>query len=237
MKRAITTLGVVGLALFSVAVPASAENDKQAEKLVSICHDGKLLSLNLNGVGGPNGHSGHPEDIIEPNDVLPGGLNWVAADGFKNCGVVIPPVVVVDPPVVVVDPPVVVVDPPVVVVVDPPTAVVDPPTAVVDPPAAVEQAVVEPPVVEPQTVTAQTPVTVSPAPQAAAPKPAAKTAAKVPAAAASAVRGTNQGYNAQTTVGGAEDSSTWMAGMGLLLGAGAVVAVRRRARTESPTAG
>lgn len=222
MKRAITTLGVVGLALFSVAVPASADNDKQEEKLVSICHEGSIISLAPQGVGGPNGHSGHPDDIIEPNDVLPNGLNWVAADAFKNCGVVIPPVVV--PPIVV---------PPVVV----PPVEEEPPAE--ETPPAEQPAVV--PAAGAVAPAAQTPAAQSAAPQRSAtkpaPKPAAKPAAKVPAAAASAVRGTNQGYNAQTAVGGAEESSTWMAGLGLLLGAGAMVAVRLRSRTESPTAG
>ena len=213
MKRAITTLGVVGLALFSVAVPASADNENQEEKLVSICHGGSIISMAPQGVGGPNGHSGHPEDIIEPYDLLPDGLNWNAADGFKNCGVVVPPVVVVTPP------PVVVVTPETPVIVTPET-----PAVVETPAAAVVPAVV--------------PAGQTPAPQAAAPKAAApKAAAKVPAAAAPAVKGTNQGYNAQTSVGGAGESTTWLAGLGVLLGAGALVALRRRSRTESPTAG
>ncbi len=77
-----------------------------------------------------------------------------------------------------------------------------------------------------------TPAVKTPAGQAAVPQGAV---AQVPAAAVS--RGTNQGFNAQTSVGGTADSTTWLAGLGVLLGAGAVVAVRRKSRTESPTAG
>ncbi|PTT64282.1 hypothetical protein DBR22_14340 [Arthrobacter sp. HMWF013] len=203
----------MGLALFSVAVPASADNENKEEKLVSICHGGNMTSMAPQGVGGPNGHSGHPDDIIEPYDLLPLGLNWNEADGFKNCGVVVPPVVVVTPPPVVVTP-----ETPVIVTPETPTIVEPPAEAVV--PAG------------------QTPAAQTPAPQAAAPKAAApQAAAKVPAAAASAVKGTNQGYNAQTSVGGAGESTTWLAGLGVLLGAGALVALRRRSGTESPTAG
>lgn len=80
---------------------------------------------------------------------------------------------------------------------------------------------------------ALTPAAQTPAPQVAAPKAKAP-AAKAPAAVS---KGTNQGFNAQTSVGGTDDSTTWLAGLGVLLGAGAVVAVRRKSRTESPTAG
>jgi LPXTG-motif cell wall-anchored protein len=84
----------------------------------------------------------------------------------------------------------------------------------------------------PETPVALTPAAQAPAGQAAAPQGAVT---KIPAAAVS--RGTNQGFNAQTAVGGTEGGTTWLAGLGLLLGAGAVVSVRRRSRTESPTAG
>jgi MYXO-CTERM domain-containing protein len=91
--------------------------------------------------------------------------------------------------------------------------------------------------VEKPAVLTETPVTPAPA----AEKPAGQAAvppgavAKVPAAVVS--RGTNQGYNAQTSVTGTGGSTTWLAGLGVLLGAGAVVSVRRKSRTESPTAG
>ncbi len=173
--------------------------------------------------------------------------------------IVIPPVVVVDPPVVVVDPPVVVVDPPV-VVVDPPVVVADPPVVVADPPAVV----VDPPavvVVDPSTAVEPTDVVDSPAvevappaviqspestttpvvkapaaPNVTAPKAAAPKGAvtKAPAAVS---RGTNQGFNAQTAVGGSEQNGTWLAGLAVMAGAGAVVAVRRTTRLEGPTAG
>jgi hypothetical protein len=103
----------------------------------------------------------------------------------------------------------------------------------------VEPPVVEPPVIEPPAVVP--PVVVPPAglPLPAEPVitrvPVVLNAAAVPPAAVS--RGTNQGFNAQTAAGGAEDSNTWLAGMDVLLGAGVVVTVRRRSRSESPTAG
>ncbi|HBH58616.1 MAG TPA: hypothetical protein DIT15_02725, partial [Arthrobacter bacterium] len=98
------------------------------------------------------------------------------------------------------------------------------------PPVVLDQPVVSTDV--PGTVT---PAAQTPAPQAATPQGAAVT---VPAAEAAAVsKGTNEGFNAQTAVGGTDKSTTWLAGLGVLLGAGAVVAVRRKSRTESPTAG
>jgi MYXO-CTERM domain-containing protein len=105
----------------------------------------------------------------------------------------------------------------------------------VNPPAEQPPAEVQP--VKEQPTVAQTPVMPlpaagTPAGQAAAPQAAV---AKVPAAAVN--RGTNQGFNAQTSAGGTGGSTTWLAGLGVLLGAGAVVSVRRRSRTESPTAG
>jgi LPXTG-motif cell wall-anchored protein len=46
-------------------------------------------------------------------------------------------------------------------------------------------------------------------------------------------QGTNQGFNAQTAVGGAESTPTWLAGLGVMLGAGALVAVRRRSQEQA----
>ncbi|MCP8999985.1 hypothetical protein NFC73_09625 [Pseudarthrobacter sp. RMG13] len=213
MKRTFATLGVVGLAMLSVTAPASAADN------FTLCHKGRTISIDLSGVNGLGAHSGHSKDIIPPNELLPGGLNWDAqgiADYENDCAAAtLPPVVV--PPVV---PPVVV--PPVV-----PPVVVPP----VVPPVVVPPVV--PPVVVQQTPVAGavTPAAQTPAPQAAAPKGAV---AKAPAAVS---QGTNQGFNAQTAVGGAEESTTWLAGLGVLLGASAVVAVRRKSRTESPTAG
>ncbi|QDG68601.1 LPXTG cell wall anchor domain-containing protein [Pseudarthrobacter sp. NIBRBAC000502772] len=198
----------MGLAMLSVTAPAYAASD------FTLCHNGSELTIDISGSGALAGHTRHSDDIIPPNAVLPDGFNWPAGgDPAHPClaVVVVPPVVV--PPVVV--PPVVV--PP---VVDPPVVV--PP--VVDPPAVVQQAPVA------GAAGAVTPAAQTPAPKAAA--------AKAPAAAAAAVsQGTNEGFNAQTAIGGSEESTTWLAGLGVLLGAGAVVAVRRKSRTESPTAG
>ncbi|MET3708242.1 hypothetical protein [Arthrobacter sp. UYEF6] len=239
MKRTLATLGVMGLGLISLTAPAVA-----APNMVIVCHDGAqtgtgwdALQFNVNGL---NGHGGHPTDIIPPNTSIPGGLNWTNAGKITyiaNCAPlppgeeppvyppVDPPVVVVDPPVVVVDPPVVVVDPPV-VVVDPPVVVVDPPVVVMDPPVLVPPAVVETPVVESSAVV-QTPVTTAtPTVQ----TPAAAATVQTPAGTGTAAvsQGTNQGFNAQTSVGGAESAPTWLMGLGVMLGAGALVAVRRR---------
>jgi hypothetical protein len=225
-------MGVMGLGLISLTAPAMA-----APNMVIVCHDGgstgtgwEPLSFNVNGL---NGHDHHATDIIPPNDSIPGGLNWTN-DGkityIANCAplppgetppvypTVDPPVVVVDPPVLVVDPPATVVDPPA-VVVDPPATVVDPPATVVDPPATIEAPVV------------QVPSTVTPAVQTpAAPAATVQTPARTGAVAVS--QGTNQGFNAQTAVGGAESAPTWLAGLGLMLGAGALVAARRRSQHE-----
>jgi hypothetical protein len=235
MKRTFATLGVMGLGLMTVTAPAMA-----APNMVIVCHDGSstgtgwdAIQFNVNGL---NGHDGHGTDIIPPNDSIPDGLNWTNAGKITyiaNCAPlppgeeppvyppVDPPVVVVDPPIVVVDPPVVVVDPPV-VVVDPPVVVVDPPVVTVDPPVVVvdvQTPVVQTPVVvqTPATPTVQTP---------AAPAATVQTPAATGAVAVS--QGTNQGFNAQTAVGGAESAPTWLAGLGVMLGAGALVAIRRR---------
>ncbi|ALV41557.1 hypothetical protein AU252_10680 [Pseudarthrobacter sulfonivorans] len=200
----------MGLAMLSVTAPASAADN------FSLCHNGHTISIDLSGVNGLGAHSGHSRDVIPPNELLPGGLNWDEqgmADFENDCeAVTLPPVVV--PPVVV--PPVVV--PPVVV-----------------PPVVVPPVVVPPVVVDTPAVVAGAAGAVTPAAQTPAPKAAA---AKAPAAAAAAVsQGTNQGFNAQTAIGGSDENTTWLAGLGVLLGAGTVVAVRRKSRTESPTAG
>jgi len=54
-------------------------------------------------------------------------------------------------------------------------------------------------------------------------------------AAAPVSRGTNQGFNAQTAVGGNPASPAWLGGIGALVAAGAAVAIRRRS-ASSPTA-
>ncbi len=220
MKRTLATLGVMGLGLISLTAPAVA-----APNMVIVCHDGSetgagwdAIQFNVNGL---NGHDGHPSDIIPPNTSVPGGLNWTNAGKITyiaNCAPLPPGE---EPPVYPpVDPPVVVEDPPV-VVVDPPVVVVDPPVVVVDPPVVVETPVVDAPVV------VQTPVTtVTPTVQTSAAPATVQTPAGTAALAVS--KGTNQGFNAQTAVGGADSAPTWLAGLGLMLGAGAVVAVRRR---------
>ena len=86
---------------------------------------------------------------------------------------------------------------------------------------------VDPPVVVPP---AEEPVVVPPAEEPVVVPPAAPATVQTPAgtAALAVSKGTNQGFNAQTAVGGAESAPTWLAGLGLMLGAAAVVAVRRR---------
>lgn len=190
MKRTFATLGIMGLALLSVSAPASAADN------FTFCHNGHDISIDLNGVNGLGAHSGHSDDIIPPNALLPAGLNWDAqgmADFANGCEpATLPPVVV--PPA----------EEPVVV-----------PPAVPETPLVESAVVVQPP------VTAVTPSVQTPAAQA-----TVQTRAGTGAAAVS--QGTNQGFNAQTAVGGAESAPTWLAGLGLMLGAGAVVAVRRR---------
>ena len=254
MKRTFATLGVLGLGLISLTAPAMAA----PEQVTVCHAGGtsgtawQPLSFNANGL---SGHAEHPNDIIPPNSSLPDGLNWTN-DGkityIANCAPlppgetppiyppVEPPVVVVDPPVVVppvvppvvvppVEPvvvvppvePVVVVPPVEPVVVVPPAepVVVVPPAEPVVPPA--EQTVVPPAAVEAPVV--QSPVVVQ------APATTATTGRTPAATGAVAVsQGTNQGFNAQTAVGGTESAPTWLAGLGVMLGAGAVVAIRRR---------
>lgn len=256
MKRTFATLGVVGLGLVSLTAPAMAAPEK-----VIVCHsDGSSwtpLEFNINGL---SGHDQHPLDIIPPTSKSPG-KNWTDAGKLlyvAKCAPLPPGETLpeVDPPVE--EPPVE--EPP---VEDPhgeEPPVEEPP--VEEPPAGEPPAGEDPPVsgqvpeVEPP---AATPVVEQPAevPAAGAP-PAALPAAGVPAGkapvAAPAPRGkaqqqaparaeaapaatsvgTNQGYNAQTAVGGSDSSPSWLAGLGALAAAGAAVAVRRRTRLFSP---
>ena len=221
MKRTFATLGVMGLGLISLTAPAIA-----APNMVIVCHDGSAtgsgwqpLSFNVNGL---NGHDEHATDIIPPNDSIPLGLNWTNAGKITyiaNCAPLppgeTPPVYPPVEPVVVVPP----VEP---VVVVPPVE-----QTVVVPP--VEQTVVIPPAATPtvQTPAVQTPTVQTPA----APAATVQTPARTGAVAVS--QGTNQGFNAQTSVGGAESAPTWLAGLGLMLGAGALVAVRRRTQEQA----
>jgi hypothetical protein len=205
MKRVFATVGVMGLALLAVTAPASAANE------IYLCHATKsgnnvYAQIGINN-SGLHGHDKDPDDIIPPNEFLPDGLNWDAAGQATNangCEPTLPPVVVPE------------VDPPVV-----PEVVPEVVTPVVVPEVAA-------PVVVPEVVT---PVVVAPAAQTPVPKAAA---AKAPAAAAAPVsQGTNQGYNAQTAVGGSagDGAPTWLGGLGALLAAGLAVAARRRSRT------
>ncbi|SEQ52408.1 hypothetical protein [Arthrobacter sp. OV608] len=228
MKRTFATLGVVGLGLISLTAPAMAASDQ-----VVVCHrDGTTLtplSFNVNGIGG---HAQHAEDIIPPTPKLPGGLNWNNAGKIQyvnDCGAALPPGEVIDPVVTppAEQPPVVnlpVVNPP---VVEPP--VVEPPavvTPVVETPVTpVQQAAVVPPAAAP-VVVPQTPAVVQP--PVSQPR---QQAAAVAGAGATANLGTNQGYNAQTAVGGS-NSPSWLAGVVALLAAGAAVAFRRSRRTQ-----
>ncbi|MDQ0636160.1 LPXTG-motif cell wall-anchored protein [Arthrobacter pascens] len=210
MKRVIATVGVAGLGLLTVTAPAfAAEN-------ISVCHATKSAAnpyvLNVINGNGLNGHDLDTDDIIPPNALLLGGMNWTAA-GIATYNNNCVPVTVVVPPV----------DPP---VVEPPA---EPP--VVEQPA-------DPPVVE-QPVVAAAPAVVAPVVVAApvvapaAPAPLASSA-RVPAAAAPVSQGTNQGFNAQTAVGGNTGSEApgWLAGLGALLAAGLALTARRRFSTE-----
>ncbi|MGF9647917.1 hypothetical protein AAIH32_08095 [Pseudarthrobacter oxydans] len=232
MKRAITTLGVLGLAAFAVAAPAVADRGSDDDNKIVICHAGSgsnsgHFTENLVAVPGMNGHDNHPEDIIPPHDGMEDGQNWAAgsathANGCKVPTVVVPPVdnppggntpvenppggnTPVENPAVVVQP----VEPQVVTPVVEQSPVV-PPAAVAPPAAAV--------VVPQQQAPAQ--------PRAAAPQ----RAAAAPAAATSL--GTNQGYNAQTAVGGSDGAPSWLAGLAALFAAGAAVMFRRTSHTS-----
>ena len=227
MKRTFATLGVVGLGLITLTAPAMAAGEK-----VTVCHsDGSTwapLEFNVNGLGG---HDQHPLDIIPPTSQS-AGKNWTAAGKalyVAQCAP-LPPGEVLDP-----------VDPPV---------VVDPPVTPVETPPAEEPVVVEPvteqPVVQTpaETPAAQTPAAVeTPAAVTPAAAPAQQTTAKQPAAAPKAAPkaapaaapvsvGTNQGYNAQTSVGASDAGPGWLAGVGALAAAAAAVAVRRRSRPQ-----
>lgn len=234
MKRTFVTVGVVGLGLLSVTAPAMA-----APERVIVCHnDGgswSPLEFNINGL---NGHDQHPLDIIPPTSESPG-KNWTDAGKLlyvEKCaalppGETLPEVPDEEPaeeePVVetpVVETPVVetpVVETPVVE-----TPVVQAPageTPALTPPA--EQSAVVPPAAAPGV-----------APQAAAPAaPAQRAAVQQPTAVTGATSlGTNQGYNAQTAVGGSASTPSWLAGLGALAAAGAAVALRRRSRPFTP---
>jgi hypothetical protein len=219
MKRTIITAGVLGLAAFAVAAPATA-----ADKIV-ICHasgGGIYEGVDVS-VSALAGHDLHAEDIIPPNNGI-GARNWDSVGiGIHTNGCVVP-AVVVDPPADD-DPPVVVDNP------------VDEEQPVVVQHPVEQQPVVETPVLAPA---AEQPAAIPPAAAPAAPRPAAvqpqaRPASGAPAAAAPVTRGTNQGYNAQTAVGSPESSPAWFGGLGALVAAGAAVALRRR--SGSSTAG
>jgi outer membrane biosynthesis protein TonB len=217
-------LGVLGLTAFAVAAPAVADRGTDDKKII-ICHasgGGIYEGVDIS-VSALAGHELHAEDIIPPNDGI-GARNWDATGiGIhgNSCKVpAAPPVVnqpVENPPVVnqpVENPPVVnqpVVEPQVVTPVVEQSPVV-PPAAVVPPPATV--------VVPEQPAAAQ--------PRAAAPQQAAAAAA---APAATTSLGTNQGYNAQTAVGGSDGAPSWLAGLGALFAAGAAVMLRRKSHS------
>jgi hypothetical protein len=232
MKRAITTLGVLGLAAFAVAAPAVADRGSDDDDKIVICHAGSgsnsgHFTENMVALPGLNGHADHSADIIPPHDGMEEGQNWAAGSATHANGCKVPTVVV--PPVE--NPPAG--NPP---VENPPAG-----NTPVENPAGVNQPVVEPQVVTP--VVEQSPV-VPPAavappaatvvvpqqPAAAQPRAAApQQAAAVPAATTSL--GTNQGYNAQTAVGGSDGAPSWLAGLGALFAAGAAVMVRRKSHT------
>jgi hypothetical protein len=218
-------MGVVGLGLISLTAPAMA-----APNMVIVCHDGsdtgtgwEPLQFNVNGL---NGHDGHASDIIPPNNSIPLGLNWTNAGKIiyiANCAPLppgeTPPVYDTDP----VDTDPVDTDP---VDTDPvdtdpvDTDPVDTDPVDTDP---VDTGTNPPP--------AQGPASGQMGTSGSGPAPLASSA-KAPAAAAVS-RGTNQGFNAQTAVGGAESAPTWLAGLSLMLGAGALVAVRRRSQEQA----
>ena len=242
MRRTFVTLGVVGLGLLGVTAPAIA-----APERVIVCHsDGDSwtpLEFNINGL---QGHDQHPLDIIPPTSKSPG-KNWTDAGKLlyvAKCaqlppGETLPEVVppVEEPPVVVETPvegPPVVVETPVVETPVVETPLVDPPavTPVVEQPAEVP-AVVAPPATLPEASAplGKAPVA-APAPRAAVQQEAQATAVTGTTAATS--QGTNQGYNAQTAVGGSDSAPSWLAGLGALAAAGAAVAVRRRSLPFTP---
>lgn len=219
MKRTFVTVGVVGLGLLSVTAPAMA-----APERVIVCHNdgGSWAPLEFN-INGLNGHDQHPLDIIPPTSESPG-KNWTDAGKLlyvEKCAALPPgetlPEVPDEEPAEeepVVETPVV------------ETPVVQTPAG--ETPAltpAAEQSAVVPPAAAPGV-----------APQAAAPiAPAQRAAVQQPTAVTGATSlGTNQGYNAQTAVGGSDSTPSWLAGLGALAAAGAAVALRRRSRPFTP---
>lgn len=237
MKRTIGTLGAVGLAALVVAAPAVADRGWSDDAKIIICHAGsgsnaKHYTVNSVPVPSLNGHGHHGNDIIPPNDGLKYGQNWDAAGQaiYHNGCAAAPPVdnpPVDNPPVD--NPPVD--NPP---VDNPP--VDNPP---VDNPPVVNPPVDSPPAVIPPAVTPVVPPAAAPAvvtpvvpaqPAATQVQPATGAVAAAPVS-----RGTNQGFNAQTAVGGNPASPAWLGGIGALVAAGAAVAIRRRS-ASSPTA-
>ena len=247
MKRTIGTLGAVGLAALVVAAPAVADRGWSDDAKIIICHAGsgsnaKHYTVNSVPVPSLNGHGHHGNDIIPPNDGLKYGKNWDAAGQaiYNNGCAAAPPVdnpPVDNPPVD--NPPVD--NPP---VDNPPVdnpPVDNPP---VDNPPVVNPPVNNPPAVVPPAVTPVVPPAAAPAvapPAAVTPvvpaQPAATQVQQATGAVAAAPvsMGTNQGYNAQTAVGGNPASPAWLGGIGALVAAGAAVAIRRRS-ASSPTA-
>lgn len=235
MKRTFVTVGVVGLGLLSVTAPAMA-----APERVIVCHNdgGSWAPLEFN-INGLNGHDQHPLDIIPPTSESPG-KNWTDAGKLlyvDKCAALPPgetlPEVPDEEDPAEEDP---VVEEPVVETPVVETPVVETPvveTPVVQTPAgetpaltpAAEQSAVVPPAAAPGV-----------APQAAAPvAPAQRAAVQQPTAVTGATSlGTNQGYNAQTAVGGSDSTPSWLAGLGALAAAGAAVALRRRSRPFTP---
>ena len=156
MRKAIATLGIVGLGLMTATVPAHATTPDHKKK-ITICHaTGSAtnpfvaVTISLKALNGHTGAHHSPRDIVPVNSghIMPQGQNLtpanlaILANGCASV-VVVPPVDPVDPPVDPdcppvdpVDPPVDPVDPPVDPVdpVDPPVDPVDPPVDPVDPP-------------------------------------------------------------------------------------------------------
>jgi len=236
MKRTFATLGVVGLGLIGLTAPAMAASD-----MVVVCHDDDgtwmPMEFNVNGVGG---HAQHGRDIIPPTPKAPSGLNWTNAGKIiyiDKCAALPPGE---EPPVHPEVPPIVsqpVENPP---AENPPAennTPVENSTGVNQP--VVESQVVTPvvdqsPVVPPAAVAPPAATVVVPEqPAAAQPKAAAPQQAAAAAAAPTATTslGTNQGYNAQTAVGGSNGAPSWLAGLGALFAAGAAVMFRRKSHT------
>jgi hypothetical protein len=262
MKRTFVTLGVVGLGLLSVTAPAMAAPERVIV-CHSDGSSWAPLEFNINGLEGHEQHpldiipptSKSPGKnwtdagkrlYVDKCAPLPAGETLPEVD---------PPADEVDPPADEVDPPAEEVDPPAVETPDV-TPVIDPPgeqPVVVEQPGAEQPVVVEQPGAEQPTVVEQ-PVTEQPTAETPALVPAVEQpAAAVPAAAqaktdkqqgqptavtgaspAASSLGTNQGYNAQTAVGGSDSAPSWLAGLGALAAAGAAVALRRRTRPFTP---